>query len=57
MYNGGVLDDTAAEPTSNAQGELTRSITGRLLFFYVLGDVLGSGVYVLIGLVAGFIFE
>ena len=53
MYNGGVLDDTAAEPTSNAQGELTRSITGRLLFFYVLGDVLGSGVYVLIGLVAG----
>ena len=53
MYNGGVLDDKASEPASNAQGELTRSITGRLLFFYVLGDVLGSGVYVLIGLVAG----
>ena len=53
MYNRSVLDDKAAEPTSNAQGELTRSITGRLLFFYVLGDVLGSGVYVLIGLVAG----
>ena len=34
-------------------GELTRSITGRLLFFYVLGDVLGSGIYVLIGAVAG----
>ncbi|CAM3185214.1 APC family permease [Nocardioides dubius] len=33
--------------------ELTRSITGRLLFFYVLGDVLGSGIYVLIGSVAG----
>ena len=33
--------------------ELKRSITGRLLFFYVLGDVLGSGVYVLIGAVAG----
>ncbi len=32
---------------------LKRSITGRLLFFYVLGDVLGSGIYVLIGLVAG----
>ncbi len=31
---------------------LTRSITGRLLYFYVLGDVLGSGIYVLIGLVA-----
>jgi APA family basic amino acid/polyamine antiporter len=32
---------------------LTRSITARLLFFYVLGDVLGSGIYVLIGAVAG----
>ena len=36
------LDDT----------ELKRTITGRLLFFYVLGDVLGSGIYVLIGAVA-----
>jgi len=43
----------AIEPAGAPQGELTRSITGRLLFFYVLGDVLGSGVYVLIGLVAG----
>lgn len=34
-------------------GGLKRSITGRLLFFYVLGDVLGSGIYVLIGAVAG----
>lgn len=33
--------------------DLKRSITGRLLYFYVLGDVLGSGIYVLIGLVAG----
>lgn len=32
--------------------ELKRSITGRQLFFYTLGDVLGSGIYVLIGLVA-----
>ncbi|CAA9336828.1 MAG: Uncharacterized amino acid permease, GabP family [uncultured Frankineae bacterium] len=43
----------AAAPAGAPSGELTRSITGRLLFFYVLGDVLGSGVYVLIGLVAG----
>ena len=42
--------EPAGKPTSE---ELTRSITGRLLFFYVLGDVLGSGIYVLIGLVAG----
>ncbi|QIK77322.1 APC family permease [Nocardioides piscis] len=34
------------------EGELKRSITGRQLFFYTLGDVLGSGIYVLIGLVA-----
>lgn len=39
---------TGAEPES----ELKRSITGRLLYFYVLGDVLGSGIYVLIGAVA-----
>ena len=32
--------------------ELKRSITGPQLFFYVLGDVLGSGIYGLIGLVA-----
>ena len=43
----------ASEARGVPDGELTRSITGRLLFFYVLGDVLGSGVYVLIGLVAG----
>jgi amino acid transporter len=42
-------DDRAGAPSS----ELKRSITGRLLFFYVLGDVLGSGIYVLIGAVAG----
>jgi amino acid transporter len=33
--------------------ELRQTVTGRLLFFYVLGDVLGSGIYVLIGAVAG----
>ena len=32
--------------------ELKRSITGKQLFFYVLGDVLGSGIYVLVGAVA-----
>jgi amino acid transporter len=31
---------------------LKRSITGRQLYFYVVGDVLGSGIYVLVGLVA-----
>ena len=45
---------TEAQVTTNPDEPegLRRSITGRLLFFYVLGDVLGSGIYVLIGLVA-----
>jgi amino acid transporter len=45
--------DTATTPRPDEKdSELKRSITGRLLFFYTLGDVLGSGIYVLIGLVA-----
>lgn len=54
-YNQGMSRDTTentADEETSKDG-LTRSITGRLLFFYVLGDVLGSGIYVLIGLVAG----
>jgi amino acid transporter len=47
------MSSQATEPIEASDGELKRSITGRLLFFYVLGDVLGSGIYVLIGLVAG----
>jgi amino acid transporter len=41
-----------AESLDLPESELKRSITGRLLFFYVLGDVLGSGIYVLVGAVA-----
>jgi len=42
-----------AAPAVNAErSELKRSITARQLYFYVVGDVLGSGIYVLIGLVA-----
>jgi amino acid transporter len=43
----------SAEVAASDEGGLKRTITGRLLFFYVLGDVLGSGIYVLIGAVAG----
>ncbi|WP_374457294.1 APC family permease [Nocardioides sp.] len=47
------MSDTATVPRPDEEdSELKRSITGRLLFFYTLGDVLGSGIYVLIGLVA-----
>jgi amino acid transporter len=51
------MSDVTIERSDPAEtgpdSELKRSITGRLLFFYVLGDVLGSGIYVLIGAVAG----
>lgn len=48
------MSDTAGSTTlaDDHDDGLKRSITGRLLFFYVLGDVLGSGIYVLIGAVA-----
>ena len=42
----------AAEPDVAPHGVLKRSITARQLYFYVVGDVLGSGIYVLVGLVA-----
>lgn len=54
--SGTTLDVTTTAPTGSEETDgsgLKRSITGRLLFFYVLGDVLGSGIYVLIGAVAG----
>lgn len=43
---------TQDRPAPERDSELKRSITGKQLFFYTLGDVLGSGIYVLIGLVA-----
>ncbi|MCF6378816.1 APC family permease [Nocardioides KLBMP 9356] len=47
------MADTATTPRTDADDSgLKRSITGAQLFFYTLGDVLGSGIYVLIGLVA-----
>jgi amino acid transporter len=47
------VTDAPATIDDDADEDLKRSITGRLLFFYVVGDVLGSGIYALIGLVAG----
>lgn len=40
-----------AQPVQQSE-QLNRSITGKLLFFYVLGDVLGSGIYALVGVMA-----
>jgi amino acid transporter len=43
---------TGTTTVDDEDSGLRRSITGKQLFFYTLGDVLGSGIYVLIGLVA-----
>jgi amino acid transporter len=44
---------TTPAPADHVEhSELKRSITARQLYFYVVGDVLGSGIYVLVGLVA-----
>lgn len=48
-----MTDTRAAETAAADDHGLKRTVSGRLLFFYVLGDVLGSGIYVLIGAVAG----
>jgi APA family basic amino acid/polyamine antiporter len=38
---------------SGEKTRLKRGITGKLLFIFVLGDVLGAGIYALIGQIAG----
>ena len=43
--------DQLVSPTGQNE-DLKRTITSPLLFFYVLGDVLGSGIYALIGVMA-----
>ncbi|TFV64222.1 UNVERIFIED_ORG: APC family permease [Bacillus sp. AZ43] len=46
------MADSRPTTADREEAGLRRSITGKQLFFYTLGDVLGSGIYVLIGLVA-----
>ncbi|MEU2118136.1 APC family permease [Streptomyces sp. NPDC016459] len=41
-----------APPTAATETSLQRALTTPLLFFFILGDVLGAGVYVLVGQVA-----
>ncbi len=53
------VPDPEQSPTTTDSGDsgeetrLRRSVTGRLLFLFILGDVLGAGVYALVGEVAG----
>ena len=49
------MASTSTDTTTGGQStgtKLAKNMTAGLLFFYVLGDVLGSGIYALIGLVA-----
>ena len=45
------MADTAADRT-HADTPLKRAISGRLLFLFILGDVLGAGIYALVGGIA-----
>lgn len=47
-------DATGTAPAGDLDGgtRLKRSVTGRLLFLFILGDVLGAGVYALVGVIA-----
>ncbi|WP_006245729.1 APC family permease [Mycolicibacterium tusciae] len=41
-----------AEDDADAEGKLKRKITGPLLYMFILGDVLGAGIYALMGVLA-----
>ena len=43
----------AAIPAASEDGGLRRAITPGLLLFFIVGDILGGGIYALIGEVAG----
>ncbi len=46
------MTDQAALPADQTDTRLRRAVTGPLLFLFILGDVLGAGVYALAGQVA-----
>lgn len=47
------VDETARRDEGGSKNVLTRAITGPLLFVFILGDVLGAGIYALVGVIAG----
>lgn len=46
-------DATASDAATQPAEKLRRGITGPLLFAFILGDVLGAGIYALMGVLAG----
>ncbi|MBY6365533.1 APC family permease [Rhodococcoides corynebacterioides] len=49
----GDADSPANERDSAGSSPLKSAITGKLLFVFILGDVLGAGIYALVGEIAG----
>ncbi|MFE5876434.1 APC family permease [Rhodococcus sp. NPDC056506] len=47
------VNDTEQSDQSSQRNVLARAITGPLLFMFILGDVLGAGIYALVGVIAG----
>ncbi|MFJ7724191.1 APC family permease, partial [Rhodococcus erythropolis] len=47
------VDETTRGDEGGGKNVLTRAITGPLLFMFILGDVLGAGIYALVGVIAG----
>ncbi len=46
-------DDVQQTPADGEDTALHRAVSGRLLFVFILGDVLGAGIYALVGEIAG----
>lgn len=47
------VQHTGTTSTHDEPTALSRSVSGRLLYVFILGDVLGAGVYALVGVMAG----
>lgn len=47
------MTSPAGIATPPASAELKRNISGLFLFLFILGDVLGAGIYALVGVIAG----
>ncbi|MBT2264345.1 APC family permease [Rhodococcus erythropolis] len=47
------VEETEQHDERGQRNVLARAITGPLLFLFILGDVLGAGIYALVGVIAG----
>ncbi len=47
------MHQTEAVEQERSDSKLKKGISGKLLFLFILGDVLGAGIYALVGVIAG----